>query len=235
MIDWQMYEDGLLEPEEMRRAEQALASDQGARKELQGLREFRKVVRTSALQEPVPLGRLRAILRAVIGRDRQPAWRLYAALAATAAAAAALAFFAVGLFPNGAQPVVSRTEAEPVVYRSFESPQAAQRWAAGRSGLDLPTIELASIGQLQGVHCAEAWACYDFTVDGRLVHVYMRAGGVVPGCAKIVRDGRAFFLPPIEETICFSNNGGTFAVHCDDEDLRWKVAEQAAKEAEVVY
>ena len=225
-IDWQMYEDGLLEPEEMRKAEEALASDEGARKELEGLREFRKMVRSSALREPVPHGRLRAILRTVIGHDRRPAWRLYGALAATAAVVAALAFFAIGLLPS---------KVDAPEYRSFESPQAAQIWASNLSGLNLPAIELASMGRIQGVHCAEAWACYDFTVDGQLVHVYMRAGAVASGCDTLVRDGRTYYLTPGSETIFFSQSGLTFTVHCGDDDLRWRVAKQAAQEAEAVY
>ena len=225
-IDWQMYEEGLLEPDQMRKAEQALASNEGARKELEGLREFRKMVRGSALRETVPHGRLREILRSAIGRDRRPAWRLYAALAATAAVAVALAFFAFGLL---------QTDAKPVAYRSFESPQAAQSWASDRTGLNLPPIELASIGRIQGVHSTESWACYDFTVDDRLVHVHMEAGRIEAGCAKIYRDGRAYYLPPRPETICFLNNGVIFTVHCGDDDVRWKVAKQAAQEAEVAF
>lgn len=225
-IDWQMCEDGLLEPEEMRRAEQALASDEGARKELQGLREFRKVVRSSALQEPVPLGRLKAILRGVVGRERQPAWRLYGALAATAAVAAALTFFAVGQFPSGA---------DEETYQSLRSPAAAQIWAMERSGLELPAIELASLGKMKGVHSEGDWACYDFMVSEQLVHLYMEAGKPEPNCETVVTDGRTFYLPPGTDNVCFSSKGVTFTVFCGDEVLRWKVAKLAAKEADLVY
>ena len=225
-IDWQMYEDGLLEPEQMREAEQALARDEGARKELEGLREFRKMVRSSALREPVPHGRLREILRTVTGRDRRPAWRLYGAVAATAAVAAAVAVFAIGLLPS---------KVDAVDYRSFESPQAAQSWASARSGLNLPTIELASMGRIQGVHCAEGWACYDFTVDGLLVHIDIRAGDVAAGCDTVVRDGRTYYLTPGSETVFFTQNGMTFTIHCGDDDIRWRVAKQAAQEVAVVF
>ncbi|MCH8979835.1 MAG: hypothetical protein IH945_11425 [Armatimonadetes bacterium] len=225
-IDWQMYEDGLLEPEQIRKAEEALASDEGARKELEGLREFRKMVRKSAMRERVPHGRLREILRTVAGRDRRPAWRLFGALAATTAVAAVLVIFAFGLLPSA-----DTTE----VYRSFKSPQAAQSWASHRSGMNLPTIELASLGRMKGVHSTVGWACYDFDVDGWLVHVYVRAGPVVEGCDLVIRDGRTYYLPPGSNTVCFSQRGMTFTVDCGDEDLRWRVAKQAAQEVEVVF
>lgn len=225
-IDWQMYEDGLLEPEEMRKAEEALASDEGARKELEGLREFRRVVRTSALREPVPHGRLRAILRNVIGRKHRQAWRRYGAVAAIAAAAAALAFFVIGLFPS---------DAEKETYQAIDSPLLAQSWANERSGLNLPAIELASLGRMEGVHSKGSWACYDFMVGGQLVHLYMEAGQPESSCEKVVMDGVTYYLPQGTKNVCFSSKGVTFTVFCGDEDLRWKVAKQAAREADVAY
>ncbi len=222
-IDWQMYEDGLLEPEEMRKAEEALAKDEGARKELEGLRAFRKMVRASALREPVPLGRLRAILRDVIGR--QPAWRLYGAVAVAAASMAWLASVVLGPVPG---------EPSDEVYQSFNSPEAAQTWASNRSGLNLPAIQLTSIGHVQGVHSAPAWACFDFMAGNELVHILMQAGDPPTECKIVVKDGREYYVPLGSQKVCFSHDGVMFTVNCDDEDLRWRVALRAAREAELV-
>ncbi len=222
-IDWQMYEDGLLEPEDMRKAEEALANDEGARKELDGLRAFRKMVRASALREPVPHGKLRSILRDVIGR--QPAWRLYGAVAVAAASMAWLASVVLGPVPGGPS---------DEVYQSFKSPQAAQTWASNRSGLNLPAIQLTSIGQVQGVHSAPEWACFDFMAGDQLVHIFMQAGDPPTGCETVLMEGREYYVPLGSQKVCFTQNGVMFTVNCNDEDLRWRVALRAAQEAELV-
>ena len=94
-IDWQMYEDGQLSPEEMQEANRMLEENESARHELEGLRKFRKQVRQAAMNEPVPEGRLTHFLNRVAGEQTSRPVRRWQTVAVAAAVLAlgALAYF----------------------------------------------------------------------------------------------------------------------------------------------
>ena len=223
--DWQKYEDGLLDPAEMRKADETLRTDEVARKELEGLRSFRKMVRDAALGEPVPIGRLRKILWSVIGKSRSPVWRRTATFATIAAGVAAMAFLAYNIF--GGQPDVPESEQR----MSFATEVEAQKWASNASGVELPTLQLASLGSFESVHCGTGWACFDYYFEGYLIHVYMKKDNVEEGCEIVQKDGQEFF---VGDDISFEEKGLTVSVKGGTEDVRWIVVDYVNSNPEAI-
>ena len=222
-IDWQMYDDGLLSPEEMKEAESMLKKDDGARRELEGLRSFRRMIRQAGMREPVPFGRLQRILREIVGRSASWSGRQLAVFGSVAAAVLLLALFA---WQNG--PLGGRSDGE---VRHFASVERAVQWATPVSGLDLPTFDLGEVAEFDGVHCGKEWACFDYIVDGETVHVYIQVRSEKGEC-KIFDIGSVRYY--VSDEIAFDHDGLTIQVSGGDEGVRWQVA-QAATGCLTVY
>ena len=214
-IDWQMYEDGVLSPEEMKEAESMLKNDDGARRELEGLRSFRRMIRQAGMREQVPFGRLQRILREIVGRT---SWsgRRAAVSGSVAAAVLVLAFFAWKNGPLGGEGAGD--------VKHFASVEGAVQYATPVSGLDLPTFELGEVAEFEGVHCGKEWACFDYIVDGKSVHVYIQIKSEKGDCRIFDRDGFRYY---VSDAIEFDHQGLTIQVSGGDEGLRWQVAQAA--------
>ncbi|MCH7903724.1 MAG: hypothetical protein IH944_04060 [Armatimonadetes bacterium] len=215
-IDWQMYDDGLLSPEEMKEAESMLKKDDGARRELEGLRSFRRMIRQAGMREPVPFSRLRRILREIVGRSASWSGRQIAVFGSVAAAVLVLALFA---WQNG--PLGGRSDGD---VRRFASVELAVQWATPVSGLDLPTFELGEVADFEGVHCGKEWACFDYIVDGETVHVYVRVKSDKGVCTIFDRNNVLYY---VSDEIEFDHEDLTIQVSGGDEAVRWQVAQAA--------
>lgn len=183
-VDWQRYIDGVLTPEEKVVADGLLRSDPSARRELEGLKEFKRALRESALREPVPMKRLNQALAVATGRGANPRTILRPALlAAGLLAATALAVvFALNYDPNP-------YDFPPMKRERFTSATAAHAWAEKETGLELLFVDLAPMGRTVGAHVNGASACFDFDVDGTLVHVQVaRAKFSAKGCKTVPTD-----------------------------------------------
>ena len=215
-IDWQAYEDGLLGPEERELAEKALRTDPSARKQLEGLRAFRAMLRNVALREPVPHRRLRTILRSVIGRSR-PALRRYALVGAATVAAVVFAFLS---FRAIYQPPVGEMR------ESFDTFAQAQTWASRQTGFVIPKIELASLGAFQSVHCSSGEACFDYLVNGHILHVAISRVKIDPThCGLQVIEGKPMYVDKLGDAISFeSSDGSTVTVEGCSKELRLQAA-----------
>lgn len=224
-IDWQKYADGLLDPAEMRKADEILRTDDRARKELEGLRSFRKMVRVAALSEPVPHSRLRQILKSVIGKSQSAVWRRTAAFATLGVGAAAMAFLAFNFFSG-------QTDPGAEVRKTFTSETKAQKWASGVSGVELPTLQLSSLGSFDSVHCSTGWACFDYYFEGYLIHIYMKMDNVAEGCEVVQRGEQTFF---VDDAISFDEKGLTVSVQGGTEDVRWNVVDYVSSNPDAIY
>lgn len=211
-IDWQMYEDGLLSPEEMKEAESMLKNDDGARQELEGLRSFRRMIRQAGMREPVPFRRLRHMLRDIVGRSASWSGRRVAVIGSLAAAVLVLAFVA---WQNG--PLAGGV-------KRFASVERAVQWATPVSGLDLPTFELGDAAQFEGVHCGKEWACFDYIVNGETVHVYIKVKSERGACRIVDLRGVRYY---VTENIAFDHENLTIQVSGGDDVVRWQVAKAA--------
>lgn len=223
-IDWQKFDSGELSPEEMRTADELLRTDESARKELEGLRSFRNMVRGAALSEPVPHNRLRQMLKQVVGNTHTSVWRRSATLVTIAAGAAALAFIAFSLIDNEQPGEDDR--------RSFNDELVARTWAVEKSGVELPSLQLASLGKFDSVHCAVGWACFDYIVDEQIVHVYIKKNNRRKGCEIVQKGDQTYY---VTEVISFEEQGLTVTVMGADEDVRWKVIDYTNEEPDAIY
>ena len=227
-IDWQEYEDGSMTPEMRKIADELLKTDPKAQEELEGLRSFRKSIRKACMTEPVPEHKLRKILRSIVAPASGQGFSLKRLMlpVGVAAALAALAWAAFG--PSSTiDPSVEQTL---VVSNSTE----AAAFAAKRAGFDVPPITLAGLkATLEGTHCKDGFACFDFRVDGVLYHVTMQTSpaGLDDGTVKR-HEGRDFQICP--KGVRWECNEVNFMVMGGNEEMRWKIAETAAREASIV-
>ena len=224
-IDWQRFDDGLLGPEERDRAIAALTSDPAAKRELEGLRSFKAAVRESALSEPVPIANLEARLRQIVlapsAVPKRPPIRL-PLIAAAAAIAILLVAAIVVWMPEG------NSVSEDTVRVSSES--EARQIAANRSGMSVPPIDIGSIGKIQGVHAGKLWACYDYNVDGQVIHLGIDAAHCnTDGLEEVETTNGTVFIDDLNKTVHFSKGNLYFAVYGADQDARIAVAERALK------
>ncbi len=217
-IDWQMYEDGQLGPEAMREAEDALRSGSDARKELEGLRAFRKTVREAAMREPVPHKSLESRLSSVVGQTARPQWRMRFAIAAAAVCALALAFVAYDQFV--------RPDGTIEVRQKFDDPREASDWASDRSHLEIPDLQSLSVGPLDSVHAASGWACFDYTIGGEVVHVLVSQGmAKKTGCHSVSTSSGVVYVQVGSSNVRLNRRALLFVVMGTDLDRNTSVAE----------
>lgn len=204
-IDWQMYEEGELGPEAMRQAEEALRTDPMAKKELDGLRAFRRNVREAALSVTVPQKRLEKRLGEVVGRVELPKWRVRLSLAAAVVCAVVLALIAVDRLSQPNSLIEER--------REFQTAGEAVEWASEQSMIPMPMIESAKFGPLDSVHAGRGWACFDYVVSHQIVHVKVSKGAVgKAGCSVVPTDDGELFVHTKTSAVSFSRMGLLFSV-----------------------
>ena len=204
-IDWQMYEDGQLRPEERRAADEALRADPSAKRELDGLRSLRRKVRDAALREKVPVKRLERRLSRVFASHRPSPWRMRAVNASAAVFAVLLAFFGAEWFARPDTLVEER--------REFQSMSEATKWASDESRISVPMIQANSIGPLESVHAGRGWACFDYVYQNTVVHVKVSKG--VPtksGCNSVTTEGGELLVHSASGKVAFSRDGYAFTV-----------------------
>ncbi len=217
-IDWQMYEDGQLGPEEMREADDALRFDSGARKELEGLRSFRKSVREAALRERVPQRSLERRLDMVVGQTARPSGRVRLAYGAAAVCALTFAFLALNRF------VLTDDTVE--VREQFDDVGAAADWASDRSHIEIPDIQKLAVGQFGSVHAASGWACFDYAVDGETVHVLVSQGVArKTGCHSVSTKAGVVYVQVGSSNVRLNLRGLLFVVMGTNLDRNISVAE----------
>jgi len=223
MLDWQMYDAGLFEPIEQKRADEALRSDPNAQRELDGLRSFKALVRNAGLQEPVPYDRLQRALKDVVGSTARPRMKLGLVAAAVIASAAVLAFAAT-LFDTG-RPSVPNTATK------FSSPVAARDFAVSKSKIDFPAITLSGVGKIKAAHAHLRSACLDFEVDGQIMHVRVQKDSCSTDSFKAIETASGtVFVDEMGQTTRFSQREVFYSVYGGDEKSRVAVATKALAE-----
>ena len=211
-VDWQRYIDGVLTPEEMAVADGLLRSDPSARRELEGLKEFKRVLRESALREPVPTKRLNRALTLATGRgERQRPILRPALLAFGLLAASALAvLFALNYDSNP-------YDLPPTKHERFTSATAAHAWAEEETGIKLLFVDLAPMGRTVGAHTNGASACFDFDVDGELVHVQVtNAKFNTKGCKIVPTDDGNVLIHEKSDTVYLNCGESGYIVYGSD-------------------
>jgi hypothetical protein len=206
-IDWQDYEDGMMSPDERMEADRLLAESEEARAELEGLRAFRTAVRRACLAEPVPSARLRRSLSRSVGSRPSRRWAFPASLAAAACCAAAAW---IALSPSQDQPAFSAASSPMVAQVAARSPVEAQGFLSERCGMAMPKVTLAGYGRLEGATAGRDWGCYDFQVQDRKVHIYVRRDdGRLSGRPSLVHNGMPMFE---REGVGWNCSGWTYYV-----------------------
>jgi hypothetical protein len=195
--DWQAYEDGVLTPMEKAAADELMRKDPSARRELEGLRALRKAVRAAALREPVPMKKLNLALAATTGGDRRQVGILRPALLVLAL----LAVIAFALFRLYAE--IPTTYNDPVTKSErFTSQIAAQTWAHDVTGIEFDPFDLSPMGKIVGAHTVGASACFDFEIEGGLVHVAVANTHFgAKGCKTVPTDDGNIFLHEVSGTV----------------------------------
>jgi hypothetical protein len=224
-FDWQKFEDGTLAPDDQKRAEELLKHDEQAQKELEGLRHFRKAVRKAAMSEPFPEKKLEKILSGVA--DPEPTgwrWQRFAVPGMAAAAVIAFALFAIGQ-----QNPLNSTKSTEIRYALNDPVQLATQ-VTQRAGFTPPALTLAGLGSLEGAHCDDGYACFDYMVDGEIYHITMRLDQMLlQSCTeKISKNGIDY---SVGRGIGWCDGTITYMVEGPREETRWRVAEAAAHEA----
>lgn len=183
--DWQAYNDGSLEPEQMQRADAILAEDLNAKAELDGLRNFLREVKNQGLAEPVPSDRLREALKKTIRENRTP-WHARPTfwVPAGAAAIAILALtFVNPIRPiNSYQPLPVAAQEIDLRLSEFQAaapihdPEAAARWANEKTKKPAPVVTFANLSGItfDGAECGFCWMAYKITYKGQQYTVYGR-------------------------------------------------------------
>jgi hypothetical protein len=232
MMDWQSYEDGSMSEEQRKAADELLRTSEEARRELAGLQSFRKAVRQAALQERPPMDRLAAGLKQVTQQapPRRVSWNAVRGFGLAAAACLALA--AVFIFQNQAsapQPPVAVAEeafdpspTPALAQVQVRSAAQAAAFLREESGLKVPTVSLAGMASPEGAAYGKGWCCYDFKVDGQVVHIYIRPkDGSLGGKPAFDHKGMPMFR---QGGIGWNCSGWTYFVSGAPDDVLRKVA-----------
>jgi hypothetical protein len=164
-IDWQAFEDGTLNPAEQEQAELQLKSDPQARQQLEGLREFRRAIKEAARSETAP--NLERLMPTPQGA-RRPVFKW----AYAPAIAAVILLLLFGWRAVVYDPLrLDLTPTAQVI--AIDAPTEAASWVSSHAGFSAPPITLEPEAELVGARFGEGWACYDYSVDGQPVYLYM--------------------------------------------------------------
>ena len=60
--------------------------------------------------------------------------------------------------------------------------------------MDLPLLDMSSVGQFKGVHCGPRWACFDYEVDGHIVHLSMHQQLPKTDCETVGQQDEVFYI-----------------------------------------
>jgi hypothetical protein len=165
--DWGAYLAGAMTPEESAEIDALLATDDTARSQLHGYKEFAASLKHAGQAEKIPTERLQQALAEIVRPQRRTP-RIAFAVAACLIAAIAWAGFTALTFDPMALATTPTTEQITV-----QSPEAAMQWVHDKSPIDTPLIDLQNDAQIVGARYGEGWACYDYEVDGEAYFLYM--------------------------------------------------------------
>lgn len=167
--DWGAYLAGAMEEEERNKLDALLATDEQARRELEGFKSFIASVRDAGKAEDVPVERLQASLAGIASDTggRRSHLVAFAVTACIAVAVAWVGFRALTFDPMG----LDRT---PTIEQiAVENPESAMRWVRAKTPLDAPVIDLTGDARIVGARYGDGWACYDYEVGGESYYLYM--------------------------------------------------------------
>ncbi|MCW5936232.1 MAG: hypothetical protein KIT11_02865 [Fimbriimonadaceae bacterium] len=217
--DWQAYEDETLTAAERTAADSLLRTDPAARAELAALRRLRQATREAVLAEEVPEKELKARLAQVTRSAPEQLNRMRVVFAFAAA------FLLIAVFATSR---LRPLEQGAVMELRTESVQLARDFAGRSAQINAPVPALAGLGQFQRVHCGKDWACFDYLVDGRTVHVHVQrdSGGSLPG-EMVAIDG---FNMYISTSITWRCHGMVYEASGTSLPTLRRVALQAAAE-----
>lgn len=171
-FDWQAYDDGSMDVATRAQAEQALATSDQARRELEQLRAFRVQLREAAMAEPVPVERLQARLQVVVRPGRPArAYRVATWTAGLAAAACLAVVFVLARAPRIDEVSTPAVAIETTVHE----PRAVRDWLASGTGLPVPEIRLAGLdASIAGASHGKDWIAWKVTMCGDEYVIYGR-------------------------------------------------------------
>lgn len=188
--DWGAYLAGAMDEEERSKLDALLATDELARRDLEGYKSFIGSVRDAGKAEDVPVERLQASLAEIASQGGKRGLRLvaFAVTACVAIAVAWVGFRALTFDPMG----LNKTPTTEQI--AVESPVAAMQWVRAKSPLDAPVIDLAEDARIVGARYGDGWACYDYEAGGESYYLYMsRATNAVKNGEPDDLDGRTVY------------------------------------------
>lgn len=222
-IEWQAYLDGSLSASEMREAEQVLKDDPLSRARVENLKAFVAEIKRQGLTQEVPLARLHKS----IPSTRRFAWpRLLAPALATAAVIGVVYVVATRESDPGIIVVQDQSIPEGTAVASY---QEASNWIQQANGIVTKPVQLASV-QIVGAERTKTGGCYCVQApDGQIVHLAFSKGSKpTPDLKPKMVDGHQFLAS--SKSVVFDACGVMWICHGGNEELRWAVAREAAKQ-----
>ncbi len=222
-MDWQEFDDGLMNPEEKKKVEDLVQNDSAAEAELMGFRAFRKTVRAKGLEEPVPMRRLDAMLQDVAGRKKPKplAWRLVPiGAAAVLAIGAAFAYPLLNAAQDNKEKIVAVNDAE-------------QAWDIASNAMDrpMPNIQLVGLAKIGEVRCGKDYVCYEIIMNGEPYCLKMTKKPLNrSNCSKVIKENATYYESQDVAWSCAMTNL-SYQVSGGSKEGRWKIALLAHREA----
>ncbi len=167
--DWGAYLAGEMSEVERAELERLLASDESARRDLEGFRAFLGGLKEAALREPIPREELERALRRTVPERRRTISRLN--LVGAAACVLALAYLGFGLITRDPMSFNTSASRERLATRSARE---ASIWLRSKTPLAPPQVDLSPLAELVGAQYGDGWACYDYKGESGSYYLYFR-------------------------------------------------------------
>lgn len=249
-INWQAYLDGSLSPEEMKAADQALATQPEARAELEDIQALTAAIKSAAMAEAIPHAKLNAMIKTVVRQNQTPWFARPAVLLPFAALAVAMASAIVLFNPveqnqNSGYVNVQNVAANQIIdlrkspFQGSEltsDPHEAAHFAAEKLNRKVPLITLASLpgAGIDEVECGSCWLAYKFHYKGQEYTIYGRQESQTFSSqprvdSEACSTSKSFYQ--LKDGIGWECAGGmTYVLKGGDPGHQLEVAEAAAKE-----
>jgi hypothetical protein len=213
-IDWHAYLDDTLDSQQRAEADRVLALDPQARRRLENMKSFVAEIRRQGLTQEVPLSKLH---RGIPSSKPRFSWPrvLMPSLAGVAAIAIGLTLFNR---PGPNAPVQVETYA-------VQDYQLAAEWMRKGNGIETKPVRLAA--NLVAAERLPHAGCYCVKVDGKIVHLAFHADPQSVSNLELTKvDGREYMVGG--DMVCFKACGLIWMTHGATEEIRWKIAKEAA-------
>lgn len=164
-IDWQAYEDGSLNGEDLNHAQVIHDTDRFARAEVEGLRRLKSALREAGMAEAIPSETLKRMLAQTANSSRSPrsSRRLvFVPILVGTMAAALLAVWVSGRLNSPAP------QSATLAHFKGADPASAHTWLVSNAHRPAPVITASAChGKLVDTKYGSDWIAWDVEVDGQ--------------------------------------------------------------------